>query len=201
MACTDPVIAITKFDDSATFDLSGPSSSFSTALKAMVPKIGVDNVRVAFSLVPTSSIRVSLLELYHNATLDTKSDGSVSFIIHFKLESLKSILIRNITETLKWTISLYNFTNRAQTQIDVIAQQSITESGSDSVSPSTQDDSSYLSAVLGVTVTVILLSIVAIIVGIVIIARNSYLVRKHRKQFEAGLGAQPLMSACHRPSR
>lgn len=169
----------------------------------MVPQIGVDNVSVASSLAPVSSISVSLLELYHNATLDSKSvlaDGSVSFTIHFELGSLKDIFIRNTTEILKWTISLYKYTHCVQTQITVVSQRSIIGNGNGNRNPNSQDDST-LSAVLGVTVTVILLSSITIIIGIAIIARNLYLVRRYRRQIETGLGTQPLMTATHKPSR
>lgn len=203
---TDPVIAIAQHDDNITFDLSGPSSRFSAALVVTVPQIGVENVSAAFSLTPiaTSSIRVSLLELYHNATLDTKlvlANGTVSFTIHFELESLKGILIRDITEIVQWTISLYNYTKSVWTQIDVIAQRSIAGISNEDQPSIAQDDSSYGITVQGVTVTVILLSIVAIIVGIAVITRNLYLVRRYRKKSETGLGTQPLASANHRPSR
>ena len=196
--CTDPVIAITQLEDNVTFDLSGPSNNFSTMLAVTVPQIGVHNVSVSFTLTPTSGVRVSLLELYHNVSLDTKlilGDGRVSFTIHFELELLKGILIRNIVEILQWKVSLYNYTSCVQMQIDVIAHSgSFSGNDNENLVPNSQGDPS-LNVVVAVTVTVILLSIVAIIVGIAITARNLYLVRRYCKQ------SQPLASTIHRPSR
>lgn len=199
---TDPVIAITQLEDNVAFVLSGPSNNFNTTLAVTVPQIGVHNVSAAFILTPTSGVRVSLLELYHNVSLDTKlilADGHVSFTIHFELKPLKDILIRNITEILQWKVSLYNYTSCVQTQINVIAYSGpFSENDNENLVPNSQGDSS-LNILLAVTVTVILLSIFAIIVGIAIIARNLYLVRRYRKQSE--LGVQPLASTIHRPSR
>ena len=139
----------------------GPSNNFNTTLVVSVPQIGVHNVSVGFILTPTPGIRVSLLELYHNAHLDTKAilaDGSVSFTIHFELEPLKDILIRNIVEILHWRVSLYNYTSYVQTQINVLAHSGpLNGNGNENLVSDLQGDAS-LNVFLAVTVTVILLS-------------------------------------------
>ena len=169
-------------------------------LVVSVPQIGVHNVSVGFILTPTSGIRVSLLELYHNASLDRKTllaDGSVSFTIHFELESLKDILIRNIVEILHWRVSLYNYTSCVQTQINVIAHSGpLNGNGNGNLVSDMQGDAS-LNVFLAVTVTVILLSTVVIIVGIAIIARNLYLVRRYHKKS----GNVQSLATLHRPCR
>lgn len=169
-------------------------------LVVSVPQIGVDNVSVGFILTPTSGIRVSLLELYHNARLDTKAilaDGSIRFTLHFELEPLKDILIRNIVEILHWKVSLYNYTSCVETQINVIAHSGqLNGNGNENLVSDLQGDAS-LNVFLVVTVTVILLSIIAIIVGMAIIARNLYLVRRYHKQS----GDVKHLATPHRPCR
>ena len=182
---TDPVIAITQHMDNVIFDLNGPSNSFSTTLVVKVPQIGLQNVSVSPFLTPTTGIRISLLELYHNVNLDTKlrlPDGSVSFSVHFELEPLKEILIRNIVEELQWKVSLYKYTSCVQTQINVIAHSGSFSGSRNEYPVSNSQDDTPLNEVLTATVTVILLSTFAIIVGIAIIARNLCLARRYRKQ-------------------